>query len=447
MPDRNATHVTFLDAAAATLEDYRASGGGRALAAARARGGDAVVDELVRSGLRGRGGAGFPTGVKWRAVRDSPAGTKYVVCNAAEGEPGTFKDRWLLRRNPYQVLEGLAIAADAIGASRAYVAVKATFVRELARLGRAAAEMRSDGLLGETPIEVVAGPDDYLFGEEKAMLEVIEGRLPLPRILPPYQVGLFAAAMAPNPTVVNNVETLAHVVPIIRDGAERFRSVGTDGSPGTMLFTLSGDVQRPGVYEVALGTPLGTLIHDFAGGPSPGRRIKAVFPGASNAVMTADQLDTALDFDAMQAAGSGLGSGGFVVYDDSACVVGATAAFSRFLFVESCGQCPACKEGARKITACLERIERGTGAEADLDTVVERCRSVTGGSRCGLPDGESLLVRSAVERFREEFVAHLGRGCPQPRRLPFPDLKDFDEQAGQFVLAGPHAYDVEPVGG
>ncbi|MDP9023376.1 MAG: SLBB domain-containing protein [Actinomycetota bacterium] len=447
MPDRNATHVAFLGAAAATLDDHRASGGGQALAAARARGGDAVVDELVRSGLRGRGGAGFPTGVKWRTVRDSPAGTKYAVCNAAEGEPGTFKDRWLLRRNPYQVLEGLAIAADAIGASRAYVAVKATFARELARLERAAAEMSSDGLLGELPIEVIAGPDHYLFGEEKAMLEVIEGRLPLPRILPPYQVGLFAAAMAPNPTVVNNVETLAHVVPIVRDGAERFRSVGTDASPGTMLFTLSGDVQRPGVYEVALGTPLRALIDDVGGGPLPGRRIKAVFPGASNAVLTADQLDTALDFDAMRAAGSGLGSGGFVVYDDSACVVGATAAFSRFLFVESCGQCPACKEGSRKITACLERVERGTGTEADLDTVVERCRSVTGGSRCGLPDGESLLVRSAVERFRDEFVAHLSRGCPRPRRLPFPDLKDFDEQAGQFVLAGPHAYDVERVGG
>jgi len=426
------------------VDAYRSAGGGQGLAAAHERGPEAVIDEVDRSGLRGRGGAGFPTGLKWRSVANHPWATHYMVCNAAEGEPGTFKDRWLIRHNPYLVLEGLAIAAFAVGAAGAFVALKASFEQETARLRRAAGEMRAAGLLGDVPIEIVTGPEDYLFGEEKAMLEVVEGRLPLPRILPPYQVGLFAARGAPNPTAMNNAETLANVGPILREGADWFRRLGTDESPGTMLFTSCGDVVRPGVYELPLGTPLRTLLEEHAGGTPEGRAVKAVFPGASAGILPGAALDTPMAFETMKAAGSGLGSAGFIVYDETACMVAAAAAFSRFLAVESCGQCPACKQGCLTITEHLDRIEGGEGSDDDLDKLLSRCRSVTGGTRCALPDGEAVLVASVVEKFGEEFTAHVDRGCPSPRDLPIPKLADFDEDTGQFVYADQSPYEDVP---
>jgi NADH-quinone oxidoreductase subunit F len=415
------------------LDAYVGQGGGVALRTALQRAPDDTIEEIKRSGLRGRGGAGFPTGAKWASVRGDACPTKYAVCNAAEGEPGTFKDRWILRHDPYSVLEGLAIAAWSVGAERAFIGVKAGFGPELAALERAHAQLRAGGLLGDVPIEVVRGPDEYLFGEEKAMLEVIEGNDPLPRILPPYQQGLFGSQGAPNPTLVNNVETLANVPPILRRGADWFRSHGTAGSPGTMVFTISGDVRVPGVYELPLGTPLRTLIYDIAGGPPEGREAKVVIPGASAAVLTPGMFDTPLDFDLMQAAGSGLGSGGFVVYDDSACVVAAVASFSRFLYIESCAQCSACKAGSADITAALERIERGEGTALDLNTALSRCTTVTDGQRCALPTGEALLVESAVRAFDAEFRAHLGQPCPRPRELPFPKFVDYDPYTARFT--------------
>lgn len=445
MAERAGTRTTLLPATpVASVADHIAAGGGEGLRLALQRGPEAVVEEVSRAGLRGRGGAGFPTGRKWRTVRDDPCATRYLVCNAAEGEPGTFKDRRLLRDDPYLVVEGTAIAAFAVGADGAFIALKRAFEPEVAALERAIGELRAHGLLGPVPLELVAGPEDYLFGEEKALLEVIEGKPPLPRILPPYQVGLFAAQRSPNPTVVNNVETLANVPLIMRHGAAWFRSRGTPSSPGSMLFTLVGDVRRSGVYELPLGATLGHLIHDVGGGPQQGRTVKAVFPGASNRVLVGDQLDLALDFDAMRQAGSALGSAGFVVYDDSACMVGAAAAFSRFLYAESCGQCPACKQGSRIITECLERLERGTATDDDLDTVRSRCRSVTGGARCGLPVGESLLVSSVLDAFGDEFAHHVDRGCSNPRRLPVPELVDFDASARRFVYEGRSAYQVQP---
>lgn len=426
-----------------TLEGYRTRGGGEGLRRAAASSPEAVVEEVDRAGLRGRGGAGFPTAVKWRSVRAHPCPTTYMVCNAAEGEPGTFKDRWLLRRNPYLVVEGLAIAAHAVQATGCFLCLKDRFEQEREAVGRALRGMREAGLLDGVPVEVVCGPDHYLYGEEKAMLEVIEGRGPLPRTLPPYQVGLFAGSGAANPTAVNNVETLANLPVILRDGADRFRSRGTGDSPGTMLFTAAGDVRRPGVYELPLGTPLSELIHDVAGGPPGGRAVKAVLPGVSGSVLTAGQLETPLTFEAMRRAGSALGSGGFIVYDESTCMVAATAAASRFLHAESCGQCPACKQGTRQMTDRLERIERGTGSEEDLERILSRCDSVTGGQRCGLPSGAEVVVRSAVEHFREEFVAHLGRTCPQARRPRMPLIEDFDHRAGRFVHEGRHVYPVD----
>jgi len=416
-----------------TVDAYIEGGGGGALATALERSPEEVIEEVIRSGLRGRGGAGFPTGMKWRTIRSHPSPTKFVVCNAAEGEPGTFKDRWLIRHNPYQVLGGIAIAAHAVGADRAFVATKRAFERETAILRRAVAEMSGSDMLGPVDIEIVLGPDEYLLGEEKALLEVIEGNDPLPRIFPPYQVGLFADRGSANPTAVDNVETLANVPHVIHRGAAWFRSLGTGNSPGTMVFTLSGDVRHPGMYELPLGEPLRLLIDDIGGGAAPGRQIKAVFPGASNAPLSPAQLDTPLDFDALRAAGSGLGSGGFVVYDDSACIVAATIAFSRFLSIESCAQCPACKHGAGEITKGLETIERGEGSSDHVEEVLARCSAITGGARCALPAGGSLVVQGAIRLFEEEFVAHLGRPCPLPRELPLPKLTDIDDRTGRFV--------------
>jgi NADH:ubiquinone oxidoreductase subunit F (NADH-binding) len=417
----------------ATLDEYLSVSGGDALAFAIKGPPDQVVEEVRRSGLRGRGGAGFPTGIKWRSVRDDPCSTKYMVCNAAEGEPGTFKDRWLLRTNPYQVLEGLAIGAHAVGAQKAFIGIKAGFDTEIGRLRQAMEEMASRDMLGTIPVELLGGPDEYLFGEEKALLEVIEGNPPLPRIVPPFMEGLFREPGSPNPTAVNNVETLANVPHIIRNGAAWFRSLGTEKSPGTMVFTLSGDVSHPGLYELPFGYSLRDLVYTIGGGPPEGRNLKVILPGASSTILLPEQIDTPLDFDAMKEVGSGLGSGGFVVYDESACIVRITHAFSRFLYVESCAQCPACKHGTRQITELLERIDRGDGSDVDVETILARCLTVTDAQRCALPTGETLLVQSAIQVFGREFVDHLGRGCSRPRDIPVPKMVDFDEPAGTFL--------------
>lgn len=427
--------ILGLDKTVSSAQEYiDSTAGGEALAGAIDRGPEAVIDEVKRSGLRGRGGAGFPTGMKWESVRNQPSSVKYAVCNAAEGEPGTFKDRWLIRRDPYQVLEGLAIAAWAIGAERAFVVAKQTYEPELAALTRALDEMTEADIAGTVPIEIVSGPDAYLLGEEKGMLETIEGREPLPRIFPPYRIGLFARSGSPNPTLVNNVETLATIPVILRNGADWFRSVGTDKSPGTMLFTLVGDVAVPGLYELPLGTPMSELIYEVGGGPPEGRKVKAVFAGAAHAPLTGSQLDVTLDYEAMKESGSGLGSGGFIVYDDSTCIVEATLAFSRFLHIESCAQCSPCKKNSAEITNALERIENGEGSEDDLETAVGRCSSVTKGALCYLPTGAALIVKGVIESFRNEFVAHLGTKCEHRRDLTFPKLVDFDDQTGTFTF-------------
>ncbi|HEX6009079.1 MAG TPA: NADH-ubiquinone oxidoreductase-F iron-sulfur binding region domain-containing protein [Actinomycetota bacterium] len=425
--------ILLTDDPVESIDEYVERGGGLGLAAARDRSPDEVIEEVRRSGLRGRGGGGFPTGIKWRTVRDDPSGTKFVVCNAAEGEPGTFKDRWLLRANPYQVVEGLGIAAYAVGAERAFIGIKTAFEQEIERLRVAMEEMAERDLIGPVAVELTPGPDEYLFGEEKALLEVIEGNEPLPRVVPPWMEGLFRSPDSPNPTVVNNVETLANVPHILRRGAEWFRSFGTDESPGTMVFTLCGDVRHPGMYELPLGFSLRDLIYGIGGGPRESRQLKAVFPGASNTIISAEQLDAPLAFETMRAVGTGLGSGGFVVYDDTACIVRATLAFSRFLYVESCAQCPACKHGTGAITQLLERIDRGDGTAADVETILARALTVTDAQRCALPTGETLIAQSAVQVFGHEFEEHLGRPCPRRRDLLVPRIVDFDDRAGDFV--------------
>ena len=416
-----------------SLAQWQEMGGGKALEIARRLGPDDTIEELGTAGLRGRGGAGFPTSRKWSGVRSSAGSHRYVVCNAAEGEPSSFKDRALLRANPYQVVEGLAVAALTIGAREAYIGIKASFRREMERVVRALEEMEAAGLAGDVPITVVGGPDEYLFGEEKALLEVIEGKPPLPRLLPPYEHGLFAtgsqmgweavprepghgpALDVSNPTLVNNVETLANVVHILVRGAAWFRGMGTSGSPGHAVATVVGDVVRPGVAEIDLGTTLSQVIEQVGGGARPGRRIKAAFSGISNPVVTADKLDTPLTYEDMARIGSGLGAVGFAVYDDTACMVEVAFQYSRFLWIESCGQCPPCKLGTEEITHRLNEIEACRGSEEDVAVIGARLGNVTDGNRCFLPVEEQKVVGSILRAFPEEFAAHLEGDCPNPR--------------------------------
>lgn len=426
-----------------TFDAYAgAHDGGAGLDAARRMGADETIAAITASGLRGRGGAGFPAGRKWASIRSggSEAGDRYVVANGAEGEPGTFKDRTLLASNPYQVLEGLQIAAEAIGAVHAFVGVKRSFAVQIEALERASREMTDRGLLGSIPISIVTGPDEYLFGEETGLLEVVEGGDPLPRILPPYLMGLFAttppvgwsagmevtedsSVTGSNPTLVTNVETLANVPLILARGVGWFRSVGTGESPGTVIATVVGDVQHAGVAEVELGTPLSEVIVSIGGGVRAGRHFKAALSGVANPVLTAAEIDTPLAYESLQAVGSGMGACGFIVYDDTADMVAVARMVSRFLYVESCGQCPACKFGTGEVTAYLENITSGMGTERDIELIGARLSTVTDANRCYLGTQEQRVISSLLRAFPEDFVAHLESAPPTPV-LPVPKLVD-----------------------
>jgi len=414
-----ARRILLGDEPVASLDEYRARGGGSGLAAADRLGPDGVVGMVRASGLRGRGGAGFPAGVKWAGLRGGERGRRSVVCNAAEGEPGTYKDRWLMRQNPYQILEGLAIAAYAVGAERAYIGVKAKFVDEIERITTAAAEMDAAGLLADVPVVIVPGPDDYLFGEEKGLLEVIEGRDPLPRLYPPYVMGLFAnGAAAPgddaNPAVVNNVETLCNVPHIVASGADWFKSFGTEQSPGTKVVSVSGDVRKPGNYEVELGIPVRKLINGLAGGTVGRRKIKGFFPGGSSAPVLTDEegLDLPYSFEAMAEAGSMLGSGSIIVFDERTNVVELALRTARFYHHESCGKCTPCREGTNWTVKVLERLIRGEATPIDLETIAGVQKSIIGNCLCVLGDSMAMPVGSMIEKFRPEFDEALEKGVP-----------------------------------
>jgi NADH:ubiquinone oxidoreductase subunit F (NADH-binding) len=415
-----------------SLDDYLESGGGRAIAKALTLGPEEVLGAVKDAGLRGRGGAGFPTAMKWGGLRSAP-GIKYLCVNFAEGEPSTYKDRWIVRHNPYQFLEGVAIAAYTVGVVAAYVAVKEIFTREIAVLRTALREMTDADLLGYVPINLTLGPDSYLFGEEKALLEVVEGKEPAPRILPPYQQGLFFQPNSDNPTLVNNVETMYNVPLILRYGPQWWRSVGPERSPGTMVFTLCGDVQRPGMYELPMGTPLRELLYTYGGGPTEGHELRAVVSGCSMPVITPDMFDTPLDFDSMAQAGTGLGSAALSAWDETACMVQLAYRFSRFLHVESCDQCNACKLHSQEITNLLWKIESGEGTDEDVADIVDRTLWVTDANRCFLPQAESALTRSFVVKFIEDIAEHLEHGCNKPRPIMVPKIIDFDEATGTFT--------------
>ena len=404
-----------------SLAEHLAAGGGAGLEAARKVEPEALIGELEASGLRGRGGAGFPTGTKWRTVRDNAAAdlSTSVVVNAAEGEPGTFKDRAILRANPFAVLEGALIAARAVGATEIIVALKESFADVVGRVRAAVVEIEAAGWCDGIAVRIHEGPDEYLYGEETALLESVDGRAPLPRLAPPYRRGVTevvttheAAAsgsglsgqvelagpggeVAP-PALVDNVETLANVAGIMAHGAPWFREVGTADSPGTIVCTVSGATQVAGVAEFAMGTSLREVIDTIGGGLGKGRRLAAVLTGVSGAAVLPDQLDTPLTYEDMAAIGSGLGSAGFIVVDNAIDLMAVAAGASRFLAVESCGQCTPCKQDGLAVAELLDSLCKGDTDAAALASVDDHLRTITDGARCSLAAQHETVVRSLL---------------------------------------------------
>jgi NADH:ubiquinone oxidoreductase subunit F (NADH-binding) len=411
-----------------SLAEYVAIGGGAGLAVARRYTPADIADEIEAAGLRGRGGSGFPTGTKFRTV--AAAGSARVpttvVVNAAEGEPGTFKDRALLRTNPYRVLEGATIAALAVGAGDITVGIKASFEREIQRLERAIAETTAAGWFDGITVDVVRGPSSYLFGEETGMLEVIEGRQPFPRVTPPFRRGIEehdtrsaggVELAAPDgsgeaPALVDNVETLANAALILAHGADWFREVGTPGSPGTVVCTVSGATRRHGVGEVAMGTTLRDAIRVIGWGPLPDREVGIVVSGTANALIPAALLDTPLTYEAMRGAGTGLGSAGFIVYDDRTDPIAIAQGISRFLAVESCGQCDPCKRDGKALAASLAQLASSDVTDRQMADLRRRVETVTVGARCNLASQQADVVGSLLALFDTTVERHASGRAP-----------------------------------
>jgi NADH:ubiquinone oxidoreductase subunit F (NADH-binding) len=416
-----------------SLEQWIDQGGGQGLDAARRMGPEALLATVDASGLRGRGGAGFPTATKWRTVLEyRTAGVSTpVVVNAAEGEPGTFKDRTIMRHNPYQLVEGALIAASAVGADWIIFGLKASFDKELAALRHAIEEVKAAGWADGTTFDVKEGPNAYLYGEETALLEVIDGREPFPRVAPPWRQGVDESPESSEvaPTLVNNVETLSNLPGIVARGAEWFRSVGTEQSPGTIVCTISGTVQRDGAGEVPMGTTLRDAISIIGGGPPRDREIVGVLCGVSNAVLTAEQLDTPLTYEDMASAGSGLGSCGFVVFDDTTDFVAVAHGVARFLAVESCGQCTPCKQDGERIAEGLDRLRKSEAHPDDLEVVMEKLETVTDGARCFLAQQHQTVVRSLVSGFHGQFRAHADGTAPNTEPYPIAEILDLQGDA------------------
>ncbi len=382
-----------------------------------------LVDMVKKSGLRGRGGAGFPTGMKWGFLPNDGR-KRYLVVNSDEAEPGTFKDREIIEHNPHQLIEGIIISSFATKAREAFIYCRGEFLFGSEQLTRAVAEAYAQGFLGENilgsgyalDLSVYRGAGAYICGEESALLESLEGKRGNPRLKPPFPA---VAGLYGGPTVINNVETITNVPVIVSKGADWYTTMGTAKSPGLKIFSVSGRVQRPGNYEIPLATPLSTLINDYAGGVWSGRQIKAVIPGGSSVpLLTPDQLDTPLDYESILQAGSMLGSGGCIVLDDHICIVGATARLVRFYREESCGKCTPCREGTYWMTDILDRLEHGLGTPDDLDTLADVADNVGGKCFCPLGDASLGVLVSALQHFREEFEEHVERhACPMGERL------------------------------
>jgi NADH-quinone oxidoreductase subunit F len=395
-----------------SLEVYERRGGYRALRKALQMSREEVLHELDASAIRGRGGAGFAMGKKASFL---PKGTmdKYLVCNADESEPGTFKDRDLMLKSPHMLIEGMIIAAYVVSANLAYIYIRGEYDLPATRLERAVEEAKAAGYVGESilgsdhsmTLWVHRGAGAYICGEETALLDSLEGRRGNPRLKPPFPAvqGLFQG-----PTLINNVETLATVPTIMEMGGERYAELGVQGSTGTKLVSVSGNVRRPGNFEIELGTPSREIIYDLAGGPPEGREVKLWFPGGSSApVLTKDDLDLAYDFDTMAKAGSMLGSGAIIVVDDSHSVVEVAMKTAKFYRHESCGKCTPCREGTNWTVKMLERIDNGEATPMDLDIMASVQEQIIGNCLCVLGDAMAMPIGSMVEKFRDEFEAHI----------------------------------------
>lgn len=426
----------------ASLQEHLDLGGGRGLEVARRSDPARVIAMIEESGLRARGGAGALCGEKWRRVRAYGRGAvvrSSVIVNAAEGEPGSFKDRAILWRNPYRVLEGALIAATVVGAEDVVVATKRMHTVVNRRTNTAIEELRAAGWLEGIDVELFEGPNEYLYGEETAMLEAIDGRPPFPRIVPPHRHGIHEVASrscavdevddvgastvyvelaGPGsgsigaPTLVNNVETLANVPAIVVEGPQWFRSVGTDESPGSLVCTVTGATRHHGVGEVPMGTPLSHVIESIGGGPAEGRSVKAVMGGAATPLLTADQLDTPVSNEGMARVGARLGCGGFIVFDDHDDMAAVAEGVARFLSVESCGLCVPCKEDGLALTELFGRIRRSQADDRDLAAIRDHLRTIDDGARCGLAAQYRLVLQSILDKFGAELAAHVDGTVP-----------------------------------
>jgi NADH-quinone oxidoreductase subunit F len=401
-----------------TLDAYERRGGYRALRTALGMAQDDVIELVKDSGLRGRGGAGFPTGMKWGFIPQGDDKPHYLVVNADESEPGTCKDVPLMLASPHTLVEGVIISSYAIRASHAFIYCRGEVLHVVRRLQQAVADAYRAGHIGSDihgsgyDLEVVvhAGAGAYICGEETALLDSLEGRRGQPRLRPPFPAvaGLYAA-----PTVINNVESIASVPAIVEHGADWFSGMGTEKSKGFGLFSLSGHVTRPGQYEAPLGITLRQLI-DLAGGIRDGRQLKFWTPGGSSTpILTDEHLDVPLDFEAVGAAGSMLGTRALQIFDETTCIVRAVLRWTEFYKHESCGKCTPCREGTWWLVQTLERLEAGSGSAADLDVLLDLCDNILGRSFCALGDGATAPITSSIQYFRQEYLDHLTNGgCP-----------------------------------
>jgi NADH-quinone oxidoreductase subunit F len=393
------------------LARFREAGGYQSLEKARGMEPQAVLDELLAAGVRGRGGAGFPMGRKASFLAKGTGKPTYLVVNADESEPGTFKDREIMFRVPHRLLEGCLITAHAIGSRHVFVYLRGEYLEEFEIIRSALAEARRAGLLGEVTVVVHRGAGAYICGEETALLESLEGKRGQPRSKPPFPAvqGLYAS-----PTLINNVETIATVPAILEHGGEWYASLGVENSAGTRVFSLSGNVVNGGNYELELGTSLYELIYRLGGGIPEGRKLKAVIPGGSSVpVLTAGEIQYLLDFDSMAEAGTMLGSGAVIVIDDRCCMVQLGLRVAQFYMHESCGKCTPCREGTRWMVQLLHAIEEGRAEHSELDLLLSVCDRILGKCLCPLGDAAAMPVASYVTKFEDEFRRHVDEGgCP-----------------------------------
>ncbi len=375
-----------------------------------------IIEQVKISALRGRGGAGFPTGLKWSFMPRNSEGQKYIVCNSDEGEPGTCKDRDILRYNPHQLVEGMMIAGYTIGATQGYNYIRGEFWEPYERFQAAIEEARAAGLLGKNimgsgidfDLEVHLGGGAYICGEETALLESIEGKKGQPRFKPPFPAsyGLYG-----RPTTINNTETLASIPMILKNGGQWFLELGKPNNGGTKIFSVSGHVNKPGNFEVNMGTPFADLL-EMAGGVRDGHTLKAVIPGGSSTpIVPADvMMKTDMDYDSIGKAGSMLGAGSVIVMDETTCMVKALARLSHFYYEESCGQCTPCREGTGWLARVVHRIEHGQGRQEDLDMLDDVANKIMGRTICALGDAAAMPVASFIKHFRDEFQYHIDHG-------------------------------------